>query len=138
MAAPESHIKSSYSKNNLKKINANSPFFYSLGGQICNGFPGGLEIAQKLFPKVWISAHDGEKEVKGLATLQIATTKFEREEVERVVSPRTDKFSRELATRAVVLEVGEEIFLNQRMDFDDIPKGLSSFDRDTFVSCNSA
>lgn len=87
-----------------------------LGGQICNGFPGGLEIAQKLLPRVWISAHDGEKEVAGLFTKRLATTKFQREEVERVVSPRTDTFSKTIGTRAVVLEVGEEMLLSQCME----------------------
>ena len=110
-----------------------------LGGQICNGFPGGLEIAQKLSARVWISAHDGDKEVKGFATLQIATTKFDREEVERVVSPRRDTFSEKEGTRAVVLEVGENIVLSRTMDFAtvDSPSSAPLLDGGVFVNIES-
>lgn len=76
-------------------------------------------MAQKLMPQVWISAHDGEKEVAGLFTTRLATTKFERDEVERVVSPRTDTFSKAIQTRAVVLEIGEEMLLSQWMETGD-------------------
>ena len=87
-----------------------------LGGNICSGFPGGLEIAQNLCAKAWISAHDGDKESKGFANNKVVIEKYEREEVESVVSPRSGKFPRKTGTEAVVLKVGEEMTLTQAMD----------------------
>ncbi|KAL3417875.1 hypothetical protein PVAG01_10886 [Phlyctema vagabunda] len=85
-----------------------------LGGNILAGFPGGLDIAQNLCAKTWISAHDGDKETKGFASWQITTEKFERAAVERVVSPRSDHFPhRRTGTDVVVLDVGQEIRLLQ-------------------------
>jgi hypothetical protein len=89
-----------------------------MGGNICAGFPGGLEIAQNLCAKAWISAHDGDKETTGFANNKIVVQKYAREEVESVVSPRSEKFpGKRMGTEAVVLQSGEEITLNQIMDF---------------------
>ncbi|KAI0136439.1 hypothetical protein BJ170DRAFT_12465 [Xylariales sp. AK1849] len=59
-----------------------------LGGNISAGVPAGAEIALKLGARVWVSAHDGEKDVRGLATGMLRTRKWRREEVMEVVSPR--------------------------------------------------
>jgi len=84
-----------------------------LGGNICSGLPGGQRIAQGLRAKVWISAHDGEKELKGLANKKIVVQKFEREEVESVIRPRCPRLSsKRSGTQAVVLAIGEEIRLS--------------------------
>lgn len=89
-----------------------------LGGNICAGFPGGLEICQKLCARAWISAHDGDKETTGIASSRITVEKYDREKVESVISPRSEKFpNRRTGTEAVVLQVGEEITLSQSMDF---------------------
>ena len=89
-----------------------------MGGNICAGFPGGLEIAQNLGARVWISAHDGDKESKGFANNKITIQKFPREEVENVVSPRSDRFpTRRTGTEAVILEAGEEMTLTRAMEF---------------------
>lgn len=89
-----------------------------LGGNICRGFPGGLEIVQKLCPKVWISAHDGDKETTGLATGKITVEKYDREQVESVVSPKSEKFpNTRIGTEAVVLKAGEDITVNSGMEF---------------------
>lgn len=89
-----------------------------LGGNICAGFPGGLDIAQNLLAKAWISAHDGNKDTSGFAAKRIVVQQFKREEIEDIVSPRSDKFpSRRIGTVAVVLAVGEEMCLNQIMSF---------------------
>ncbi|KAG9235765.1 hypothetical protein BJ875DRAFT_259750 [Amylocarpus encephaloides] len=80
-----------------------------LGGNICSGFPGGLEIAQNLCATAWISAHDGDKETKGFASSKIVVEKYDREQVESVISPRSDKFpNHRTGTEAVVLQPGEE------------------------------
>jgi len=89
-----------------------------LGGNICAGFPGGLEIVQALSARAWISAHDGEKEVRGLATRRLVTERYDRQEVESVISPRSDKFpARRTGTEAVVLDVGEEVRLTGCVGF---------------------
>ncbi|KAK8083122.1 hypothetical protein PG996_001903 [Apiospora saccharicola] len=58
-----------------------------LGGNICAGLPAGAEIARRLCARVWLSAHDGDKDVKGLATGLLKTRKYGRDEVLDVVSP---------------------------------------------------
>jgi hypothetical protein len=58
-----------------------------LGGNICSGTLTGAEIANRLGARVWISAHDGEKEVRGLATGLLRTRRWGRAEVEGLVSP---------------------------------------------------
>lgn len=89
-----------------------------LGGNICSGFPGGLEIAQNLLARCWISAHDGDKETKGIATGRIQTTHFGKEEVEDIVSPRSAKFpERRTGTEVAVLAVGEELTVGSGMWF---------------------
>ncbi|OTB08702.1 hypothetical protein M426DRAFT_7428 [Hypoxylon sp. CI-4A] len=58
-----------------------------LGGNICSGVPAGAEIATRLGARVWLSAHDGEKDVRGLATTMLKTKRWNREEVEGALSP---------------------------------------------------
>lgn len=83
-----------------------------MGGNICAGFPGGLEIVQKLCARVWISAHDGDKVSTGFANKKIRIEKFPKEEIESVISPRSEKFpERRTGTEALVLEIGEEVLL---------------------------
>lgn len=52
-----------------------------LGGEILLGAPAGTVTAARLGARVWISAHDGDKEVKGLANGLLKTRKWSREEV---------------------------------------------------------
>ncbi|KAI5918507.1 hypothetical protein F4810DRAFT_570425 [Camillea tinctor] len=53
-----------------------------LGGNVCAGVPTGAEIATKLGARIWVSAHDGEKDVRGLATGMLKTRRWGRDEVE--------------------------------------------------------
>lgn len=85
-----------------------------LGGNICAGFPGGAEIAQNLLARAWISAHDGDKDTRGFASKKIETTRWEKEAIEEVVSPRKaefEKMGRNEGTEVVVLASGEELRL---------------------------
>ncbi|KAM7197622.1 beta-lactamase superfamily protein [Naviculisporaceae sp. PSN 640] len=52
-----------------------------LGGNILLGAPAGMEIASKLGARAWISTHDGEKVVKGIATGFLRTRKWREEDV---------------------------------------------------------
>ncbi|CAG8972907.1 hypothetical protein HYALB_00001327 [Hymenoscyphus albidus] len=86
-----------------------------LGGKICRGFPGGLEIAQNLCARVWISAHDGDKILKGYATTKLVVTKYDKEDVESIVSPMSVGFPNRKGTEVVVLQPGDEKCLTQAM-----------------------
>ncbi|KAJ8069641.1 hypothetical protein OCU04_000075 [Sclerotinia nivalis] len=89
-----------------------------LGGNIISGFPGGVSIAQNLCAKTWISAHDGDKTNSGVATWSIKSRKWEKEEVESVVSPRSENFQekRGIGTEVLVLGSGEGVRLVQGSD----------------------
>jgi hypothetical protein len=52
-----------------------------LGGNILLGAPAGTETAGRLGARAWISAHDGDKDVRGLATGLLRTRKWRRDEV---------------------------------------------------------
>jgi hypothetical protein len=53
-----------------------------LGGNICAGVPYGAKIAAKLGARAWISAHDGEKNIRGLATGMLKTRRWRDDEIE--------------------------------------------------------
>lgn len=73
-----------------------------MGGNINSGLPGGIEIAQSLMARCWISAHDEEKNNKGLSVAKVVTRKHHVDEVRSMVGG---------CTEVVVLEVGEERIL---------------------------
>lgn len=75
-----------------------------LGGNICTGMPGGLEIARRLRAKVWISAHDGDKDVSGISTTQLVTTKYKRDDLEKALGSGDGV----VVTQALLLESGDE------------------------------
>ncbi|OIW35494.1 hypothetical protein CONLIGDRAFT_651513 [Coniochaeta ligniaria NRRL 30616] len=52
-----------------------------LGGEILLGAPVGAVTAARLGARVWIGAHDGDKEVGGLANGLLRTRRWSREEV---------------------------------------------------------
>lgn len=55
------------------------------------GAPAGREIALRLGARVWVSCHDGAKEVKGLATGWVRTRRWEREDVQKGVCEEDEK-----------------------------------------------
>jgi len=52
-----------------------------LGGNILLGAPAGREIVTRLGARAWVSAHDGDKEVRGIATRLLRTRRWRRDEV---------------------------------------------------------
>ena len=74
-----------------------------LGGNINAGLPGGVEIAQNLMAKYWISAHDEDKENSGLAVKKVTTRKYSAEQVREMLTKER------VPTDVVVLGCGEEI-----------------------------
>ncbi|KAI1368589.1 hypothetical protein F5Y08DRAFT_295290 [Xylaria arbuscula] len=92
-----------------------------LGGNICTGVPSGAEIASKLEARVWISAHDGEKDVRGLATGMLRTRRWKDEEIEAALAKarqpqqqdRNDINGRKGGyTKILRLDCGEEILVS--------------------------
>ncbi|KAH8884021.1 hypothetical protein GQ53DRAFT_662793 [Thozetella sp. PMI_491] len=102
-----------------------------LGGNILLGAPAGTETAGRLRAKAWISAHDGDKEVKGIATGLLRTRKWRKEEVMgglnasevalglqstapglmRPGSRIYDRLSRGMTTEVLSLGTGQEVVL---------------------------
>ncbi|KAI0404364.1 hypothetical protein F4802DRAFT_252926 [Xylaria palmicola] len=56
-----------------------------LGGNICAGVPCGAEIASTLGARLWISAHDGDKDVRGLATGLLKTRRWDDDEIQAAI-----------------------------------------------------
>ncbi|KAI1177604.1 hypothetical protein F4777DRAFT_587204 [Nemania sp. FL0916] len=96
-----------------------------LGGNICAGVPYGAEIASKLGARLWISAHDGEKDVRGLATGLLKTRRWNDQEIEGALVSRLDgvgngsgngdqktKEARKGGTEILRLDSGEEILVS--------------------------
>jgi len=78
-----------------------------LGGNISAGLPGGLEIAQNLLARAWISAHDEEKENSGIGVSSAKTRKYSVDEVRSMV----EKVNTNLKTEVRMLHVGQEMVL---------------------------
>lgn len=82
-----------------------------LGGRICDGYPTGVDIALYLFAQVWISAHDEEKDAKGLSVKNTKLERFDMEQIKQGLDTLvggTGKTKRHSRTAIMQLAVGEE------------------------------
>ena len=70
-----------------------------MGGNLAAGLPGGIEIAQNLMTRCWISAHDEEKDNSGLSVMSVKTRKYTKEEVREMLR-------RELGSNVTVANLG--------------------------------
>ncbi|KAJ9656967.1 hypothetical protein H2201_008329 [Coniosporium apollinis] len=86
-----------------------NPWF--LGGTVVNGMPGGLEIARNLLARVWVGAHDEQKELHGVATSRIKTQNFGINEINELLREPGQGAGPKVWSNAfaVSLEAGEEI-----------------------------
>lgn len=57
-----------------------------LGGDVLLGAPAGRDIAVRLGARCWVSCHDGDKDVRGLATGWVRTWRWDRDTLERAVT----------------------------------------------------
>jgi hypothetical protein len=73
-----------------------------MGGNVNSGLLGGIEIAKNLMAKCWISAHDEEKDNRGLGVMKVVTRKHDIEEVRSMAGGYTE---------VAALAVGEEKML---------------------------
>ena len=76
-----------------------------LGGNVNAGLPGGVEIAQNLMARCWISAHDEEKENSGVAVKRVTAKKYNAGQVRDWIARSQS------GTDVVVLDCGEELIL---------------------------
>lgn len=82
------------------------------------GAPAGRESASKLQARVWISAHDGDKDVKGLATGFLRTKKWAANDLARQLAEDAvedrDKGDtpKRIGTEVLALGIGEEVTLD--------------------------
>lgn len=81
-----------------------------LGGNVSAGSPGGLQIARSLYARAWISAHDADKNNRGLSVKQVRIGKFATEELERLLQEDRIEGKRTTTapTQVVSLAPGEE------------------------------
>ncbi|KAJ4397111.1 hypothetical protein N0V93_001335 [Gnomoniopsis smithogilvyi] len=70
-----------------------------LGGNVLLGAPAGREIALRLGARVWVSCHDGAKDVKGLATAWLKTRRWDREDVQKDICEDDEEISVGMGTR---------------------------------------
>lgn len=83
----------------------NNPWW--MGGNVAAGMPGGVEIAQNLMVRCWVSAHDEDKDNSGLSVKNVTKQKFTAEEVAEMCQDRVSGGN----TSVLNLGVGEEIIL---------------------------
>jgi hypothetical protein len=87
-----------------------------LGGKVLLGAPAGTETASRLKARVWISAHDGDKEVKGLATGFLKIRKWAADELGRQLAEDGEESEitagRRKGTEVLALGIGEEVVLD--------------------------
>jgi hypothetical protein len=60
---------------------AQNPWY--LGGNIMTGSPGGIQIAQALMARCWVSAHDEPKDDRGVSVKQLKVRRTAAEEVQK-------------------------------------------------------
>ncbi|KAF2200959.1 hypothetical protein GQ43DRAFT_441045 [Delitschia confertaspora ATCC 74209] len=62
-----------------------------LGGNISTGSPGGLQIAQNLFAQAWISAHDADKNNRGISVQKVQILKYTPDKIREMLLKDSDK-----------------------------------------------
>ena len=83
-----------------------------LGGLVAAGAPSGVQLARNLYAKSWISAHDENKENRGVATKKVKIRAYTVEEIEDLLfrdgGNRGGKKAK-CTTKVVQLDAGEEM-----------------------------
>lgn len=84
-----------------------NPWF--LGGNISAGSPGGFQIARSLYAQAWISAHDADKNNRGLSVMHTRIGKYAAEKIETMFHDQEEeKRKRLMPIKLVTLASGEE------------------------------
>ncbi|KAI9666685.1 MAG: hypothetical protein M1821_004621 [Bathelium mastoideum] len=83
-----------------------------LGGVVAPGAPAGVELARNLYAKTWISAHDEDKENRGVATKKTKVRSYSVEEIEGLLygdGTNSGGKKAKSSTKVVRLQAGDEI-----------------------------
>lgn len=79
-----------------------------LGGNISAGSPGGMQIARSLYAQTWISAHDADKNNRGLSVKQTRIGKFAAEKIESMLYEGDEPRKKiPIPTKLITLASGE-------------------------------
>ena len=76
------------------------------------GAPSGIELARNLYAKTWISAHDEDKENKGLATKKVKIRAYTVDEIEGMLNrdrATEGRHKTRHTTKVVRMDAGEEM-----------------------------
>ncbi|KAF2641231.1 hypothetical protein P280DRAFT_305693 [Massarina eburnea CBS 473.64] len=80
-----------------------------MGGNISAGLPGGLVIAKSLYAQAWISAHDADKNNRGLSVKQTRIGKYAMHEIKKKLFENEGGRRKSIEPTALVaLTSGEE------------------------------
>jgi hypothetical protein len=83
-----------------------------LGGNISAGSPGGMQIARSLYAQAWISAHDADKNNRGLSVKQTKIGKYAIDEIKRLL--QQDEKRKQNHTDIIALNSGEDHIIEGR------------------------
>ncbi|KAL9095509.1 MAG: hypothetical protein Q9165_002380 [Trypethelium subeluteriae] len=81
-----------------------------LGGLVAAGAPAGIELARSLYAKYWISAHDEDKDNRGMATKKVKRRPYTVDEIEGLLrgdAVSIDKKKARCMTKVVRMDAGE-------------------------------
>lgn len=91
---------------------ATNPWYF--GGNICAGYPDGMEIAHKLYAKTWIGAHDEEKASTGISVRNVRVEKYTagdiKDSLDSLTTTRSGARSQS-HTNVLELDVGKECYI---------------------------
>ena len=81
-----------------------------LGGNVSAGSPGGLQIARSLYARSWVSAHDADKNNRGVSVKKVRIGKYAAEEIKNILQEgRSEEKRKKIESTAIVsLASGEE------------------------------
>lgn len=99
------------------------------GGNIMYGATGGVEIAKALMTRTWISAHDEEKDDRGVAVKLLKTRKWPAELIRQQIAENEDKKGWNCDVRA--LDVGAEVKLTGEYMWSKKAESRKTHDTDT-------
>ena len=95
-----------------------NPWYF--GGNICTGARGGMELAHAMRARCWVSAHDEDKDDRGLATKLVRKERLDVREIMQALATRESDGGGRWQVSVRRLGVGEQLILSPS-DVDYMP-----------------